>query len=197
MKMRSALPMKVAKYGYIFVSVCFCLVGIRILLMPTPEIATIGMIFGIAMLTFGIIKLVGYFSRDLFRLAFQDDLQFGILLIILGLITLAKRENIVSFLCVAYGISMIADGLFRAKTALEAKRFGIHSWWLTMALSILTGLIGIMILAWPQTAVAMAQTLLGLSLILEGGLSLSVAISMVKIIDHQKPDVIDAEYYEV
>lgn len=197
MKMRSALPMKVAKYGYIFVSVCFCLVGIRILLMPTLEIATIGLIFGIAMLTFGIIKLIGYFSRDLFRLAFQDDLQFGILLIILGLITLAKRENIVSFLCVAYGISMIADGLFRAKTALEAKRFGIHSWWLTMALSILTGLIGIMILAWPQTAVAMAQTLLGLSLILEGGLSLSVAISMVKIIDHQKPDVIDAEYYEV
>lgn len=64
-------------------------------------------------------------------------------------------------------------------------------------LSILTGLIGIMVIAWPQTAIAMAQTLLGLSLVIEGGLSLSVAISMVKIIDHQKPDVIDAEFYEV
>lgn len=197
MKMRSAVPMKVAKYGYILVSIVFCLVGIRILLIPTPEMATIGLFFGIAMLAFGIIKLIGYFSRDLFRLAFQDDLQFGILLIILGLITLAKRENIASFLCVAYGISMVTDGLFRAKTALEAKRFGIHSWWLTMVLSILNGSIGVLVIAWPQTAITMAQALLGVSLILEGGLSLSVAVSMVKIIDHQKPDVIDAEYYEV
>ncbi len=197
MKMRSALPMKVAKYGYILISVIFCVAGIRILVMPTPQIATVGLFFGLAMLAFGTIKLVGYFSRDLFRLAFRDDLQFGILLIVLGLVTLVKRENIVSFLCVAYGISMVVDGLFRAKTALEAKRFGIRSWWLTMALSILTGLLGITILAWPQTAITMAQALLGVSLIVEGGLSLSVAVSMVKIIDHQKPDVIDAEYYEI
>lgn len=197
MKHRSVLPMQVAKYGYIFISVIFCLAGIRILCVPTPQIAIVGLFFGIAMLVFGVIKLVGYFSRDLFRLAFQDDLQFGILLIILGLITLAKRENVIAFLCVAYGISMIADGLFRAKTALEAKRFGIHSWWITMAFSILNGLIGIVIIVWPQTAVAMAQTLLGLSLIIEGCLSLSVAISMVKIIDHQKPDVPDAEFYEI
>lgn len=197
MKMRSSLPMKVAKYGYILISIAFFLAGIQIILLPPPKIATVGLFFGIAMLAFGIIKLIGYFSRDLFRLAFQDDLQFGILLIILGLITLAKRENIASFLCIAYGISVIADGLFRGKAALEAKRFGIRSWWVTMLLSVLTGLIGILIIAWPQTAITMAKTLLGLSLIAEGGLSLSVAISMVKIIDHQKPDVIDMEFFEI
>lgn len=196
MKHRSVLPMQVAKYGYILISIVFCLAGIRILFAPTPQIATIGLFFGIAMLVFGVIKLIGYFSRDLFRLAFQNDLQFGILLIILGSITLVKRENAVAFLCAAYGISMVAEGLFRAKTAMEAQRFGIHSWWLTMSLSVLNGLIGILIIAWPQTAIAVAQTLLGVSLIVEGSLSLSVAISMVKIIDHQKPDVIDAEYYK-
>lgn len=197
MKMRSPLPMKVAKYGYILISIAFFLAGIQIILLPTPKIATVGLFFGIAMLAFGIIKLIGYFSRDLFRLAFQDDLQFGILLIILGLITLAKRENIASFLCIAYGISVTADGLFRGKTALEARRFGIRSWWVTMLLSVLTGLIGILIIAWPQTAIAMAQTLLGLSLMVEGGLSLSVAISMVKIIDHQKPDGVDGVIFDV
>lgn len=194
MKHRSVFPMQVAKYGYILISAAFCVAGIGTLFAPTPKTATIGLFFGIAMLVFGVIKLIGYFSRDLFRLAFQNDLQFGILLVILGVITLVTRENIVSFLCVAYGISMVADGLFRAKTALEAKNFGIRSWWLTMLLSVLTGIVGILIIVCPQTAIAMAQTLLGLSLLIEGGLSLSVAIGMVKIIDHQKPDVIDVEF---
>lgn len=196
MKHRSVLPMQVAKYGYIFMSAVFCLAGLCILFAPTPRAADIGLFLGIAMLLFGAVKLVGYFSRDLFRLAFQDDLQFGILLIILGGITLSKRENAVNFLCVAYGICTVADGLFRAKTALEAKRFGIRSWYVTMALSVLTGLMGIVIIAWPQTALTMAQMLLGLSMVLEGGLSLSVAITMVKIINHQRPDIVDVEYEE-
>lgn len=196
MKMRSAVPMKVAKFGYITISIAFCLMGIWILWIPEPPVASVGFFLGIVMIVFGIIKLVGYFSRDLFRLAFQNDLQFGLLLIILGFITLAKREDVVSFLCIAYGISMVTDGLFRGKTALEAKRFGIRSWWITMILSGLTGLIGIAVIAWPPTAITMAKTLLGLSLILEGGLSLSVSISMVKIIKHQRPDIIDAEYLE-
>lgn len=197
MKHRSVLPMQVAKYGYIFMSAVFCLVGLRILFAPIPRADTIGLFLGIAMLLFGVVKLVGYFSRDLFRLAFQNDLQFGILLIILGGITVSKRENAVNFLCIAYGICTVADGLFRAGTALEAKRFGIHSWFITLGLSILTGLMGVVIIAWPQTAIAMAQMLLGVSLVLEGGLSLSVAVTMVKIIDHQRPDVIDAEFYEI
>lgn len=197
MKHRSVRPMQVAKYGYILMSIVLCLAGLLILFAPTPQAEADGLFFGIAMLLFGAVKLVGYFSRDLFRLAFQNDLQFGILLIILGGITLFKRENVVTFLCIAYGISTVTDGLFRAKTALEARRFGIHSWWLTMSLSVLTGLMGIVIIAWPQTAIAVAQMLLGASLVLEGGLSLSVAVSMVKIIDYQQPDVIDAAFYEV
>lgn len=196
MKHRAVLPMQVAKYGYIFISAVFCLAGVLILFAPAPQPDAVGLFFGIALLAFGVIKLVGYFSRDLFRLAFQNDLQFGILLMILGAVTLARRENVVDFICTAYGISMVADGLFRVRTSLEAKRFGIHSWWLTMSLSILNGIMGILIIAWPQTAIVIAQMLLGFCLIVEGGLNLSVAISMVKIIDHQKPDVIDAEFYE-
>ncbi len=197
MKLRSVLPMKVAKYGYIATSVIFCIAGFLIALIPTLSVSTIRMFFGIMMLIFGIVKLIGYFSKDLFRLAFQYDLQFGILLCILGMITLVKHRDTVEFICIAYGVSMIADCLFKWKTAFEAKSFGIRQWWMTLVLTITAGIVGVLVILSSVVAIQKVNILLGVSLLAEGALSLSVAISMVKIIDHQQPDVVDAELCEM
>lgn len=197
MKLHSVVPMKVAKYGYIAISIVFCLAGVTLLALPEPPVTAIGLFFGVSLLVFGVIKLIGYFSKDLFRLAFQYDLQFGILLMTLGIITLLRPAAAVEFICIAYGLCMIADGLFKGKTALEAKRFGIRRWWLTMLLAALAALAGLLVLLSPVLLLRAVNVLLGLSLLVEGVLNLSVAISMVKIIDHQRPDAIDVDYYEV
>ena len=65
MKLRSVTPMKIAKYGYIAISAIFTLAGLAMIFYPTPSQSCIGLFFGIAILVFGIIKLVGYWSRDL------------------------------------------------------------------------------------------------------------------------------------
>lgn len=197
MKLRSATMMRIAKYSYIVISAVFCLAGLLIVLLPAPSASAVGVFLGVAMLVFGIIKLIGYFSKDLFRLAFEYDLQFGILLSLLGIMTLIRRENVVEFICIAYGVCMIADCLFKSKTAFEARRFGIRQWWLTLLCAVTAGIAGVMVAVSPAFAIGLVKLLLGISLMAEGILGLSVAISMVKIIDHQKPDVIDVEYYEV
>ena len=196
MKLRSVFPMKIAKFGYIIVSAIFCIVGIAMIMLPAPSAKAIGIFCGIAMLVFGIIKLVGYYSKDLFRLAFQYDFQFGILLIILGLLTLFRPGNIMNFISISFGVCMIADSLFKAKIAFDAKQFGVNEWWLTLALSILTGLAGLLLAFRPSEVVSVIMTLLGVSLLTEGILNLSVAISLVKIVNNQMPDAIDVEYYE-
>lgn len=58
MKLRSVLPMKIAKYGYIIISAVFCVVGILMILLPAPSVKAIGVFFGAAMLVFGAVKLV-------------------------------------------------------------------------------------------------------------------------------------------
>ena len=196
MKLRSVTPMKIAKYGYIAISAIFTLAGLVMVFYPTPSQSFIGIFFGIAILAFGIIKLVGYWSRDLFRLAFQYDLQFGVLLCVLGIITLIRHRDAVAFLCVAYGICIMADSLFKIRTALDAKAFGIRQWWVTLVLAGLTALIGLLITLCPVTAARVVTVLLGISFVSEGLLSLGVAISMVKIVDNQQPDVIVSDDYE-
>ncbi len=193
MKMRSVVPMRIAKYGYIVICAVYCLAGLLMMLLPAPTVHVIAIFFGIAMLVFGIVKLVGYFSKDLFRLAFQFDLEFGILLIALGVITLIKPGNVMSFICTALGVCTIADSLFKTKIAFDAKRFGIRQWFLTLGLAVLTGAVGLVLTLHPSEALQAMCVLLGVSLFAEGLLNLSVAITFVKIIRHQKPDVLDAE----
>lgn len=197
MKTRSVVPMKVAKYGYIAISIIFCLVGIALIAFPAPSARTIAVFFGVAMIVFGAVRLVGYFSRDLFRLAFQYDLQFGILLIIMGAITLIKPDDMMNFLCISMGICILVDCLFKTRIAMDAKRFGIRQWWLTMGMAVITGIIGLLLAFRPSEALNVIVTLLGVSLLSEGILNLSVAVSLVKIVNHQKPDVIDAEFYDL
>lgn len=197
MNMRSVLPMRIAKCGYILVSIIFCVVGVAMILFPAPLVTVIGNFFGISMIAFGCVKLVGYFSKDLFRLAFQYDLEFGILLLILGVITLIKPGNVMNFICISLGICILTDSLFKVKIAFEARGFGVKAWWLTLALSILAGIAGLLLVFRPTEAMQAMMILLGISLLAEGILNLSVAISLVKIVKNQMPDVVEADYYEI
>ena len=199
MKPRSVIPMQVAKFGTIALSAVFCAVGLLMIAVPEKMLPAWVDFFGVAMMIFGVIKLVGYFSKDLYRLAFQYDLPFGILMIALGFITTVKSDSVLYFLCIALGISILADGLFKMQIAIDAKRFGIGAWWLIVVLAAAAGAIGLLLVFRPAESLRVMTILLGASLLADGILNMCVAISTVKIIRHQMPDdigmldVIDAE----
>lgn len=195
--MRSVAPMKTAKIGYIVMSVLFCVLGVVLLFTPGVSALWIGRLLGIGLILFGAIKLVGYFSRDLFRLAFQYDLAFGLLLMVLGIVTLSHPGDALSFLCVMFGIPVLADGLFKIQIAMDSRQFGIRNWWLVLVLAALTCVVGVVLVFRPMTGVRALTALMGLSLLCDGVLNLSVALCTVKIVDYQRPDVIETDDYEI
>ena len=197
MKMRSVTPMKTAKIGYIMMSVLLCLVGILFMVCPDLSVKVIGRALGIMMIIFGFVKLVGYFSKDLFRLAFQYDLQFGILLIALGITVLVKAQNVMNFIFIALGIAILSDGLFKVQIAMDARRFGINAWWLILLLAVLTGFVGLLLAFRPVESARILTILLGISLLAEGILNLFVVVSTVKIVGHQRPDTLESEYQDI
>lgn len=195
--MRSVTPMRAAKVGYIVMSALFCVLSAVLLIWPDVSVRWIGRLLGIGMLIFGAVKLVGYFSRDLFRLAFQYDLAFGLLLMALGTVTLCHPGDAMSFLCVMFGIPVLADGLFKIQIALDSHRFGIRTWWLVMVLAALTCVIGVLLVFRPWDGAQVLTMLTGISLLLDGILNLSVALCTVKIVRHQQPDSIENGKFEI
>ncbi len=197
MKTRCTIPMWVAKTGYIVMSLVFCAAGIACIANPGLSAAVIGRVLGAAMILFGAVKLVGYCSRDLYRLAFQYDLGFGLLLIALGALVLLRPAGVLDFLFTALGIAVLTDGLYKVQIAVDAKRFGIPTWWLTLALAVAAGLIGLVLVFRPWDSARLLIILLGAALLAEGILNLCVAVCTVKIVNHQQPDVIEVTSYEV
>ena len=197
MENRSVTPMRIAKTGYIVMSAVFCAAGVLFIVLPEQAAVAAGRMLGAAMIVFGAVKLVGDFSRDLFRLAFQYDLEFGILLLALGAAVLLRPKGTLELLFAALGLAVLADGLFKVRIALDARRFGIRSWWLILALAAAACLAGGLLALRPWESARLLTELLGVSLLAEGGLNLCVALSTVKIVRNQRPDVIEADFREI
>ena len=189
--------MWVAKAGYIVMSLVFCAAGVACIVNPGLSAAVIGRVLGVAMILFGAVKLVGYCSRDLYRLAFQYDLGFGLLLIALGVLVLLRPAEVRDFLLTALGIAVLTDGLYKVQIAVDAKRFGVSAWWLTLVLAVAAGTVGLALVFRPWDSARLLTILLGAARVAEGILNLCVAISTVKIVNHQRPDVIEVTSYEV
>lgn len=185
MKHRAVLPMQIAKYGTILISVFYFVLALKLLLNSSASITAIGSVLGGSFLVLGTVKLIGYFSKDLFRLAFQYDLLCGIFLVVLGLLILLKYPLQSQMLRLGYGISRIIDCLCKFKTTLDAKRFGINQWRIILILTVLSGLSGVALLISYRIE---NDFLFSAALFLEGILNVGVMLTMVKIIHHQQPD---------
>lgn len=194
--MRSTIPMRVAKIGNLILYAALCVFGA--MLIQDPEIASVFIIrvTGLAMVIFGVFKIVGYLSKDLFRLAFQYDLAVGSQLIVVGVLVSLWPEDLANFFCVLMGLTILADGLFKIQIALDARQFGIHAWGLILALAIFAGIFGGILLFRPTQSVRILTILLGIALLADGILGFITVLTSVKIVRWQKPDVIDVDYRE-
>ncbi len=193
MKNVSVVPMRIAKNGYIVLSALFIAFGIIFAAWSELPDSVIRFAGGTALVIFGAVKLVGYFSKDLYRLAFQYDLQFGILLIVLGAIVIVKSTNIMTFMCIALGIVILLDALFRIRVAFDAKHFGIGLWWGIFGLAIITGAAGLLLAFRPLEISEAIRVYFSIALIASGVLNLFVVLTTVKIIRNQKSDTVDQE----
>lgn len=189
--------LRVAKLGYIIISIALCVLGVILITVPDFSAALLCSIGGIIMILFGGVKILGYCSKDLYRLAFQHDLACGILLIALGAVMIFRTNPMITILCMILGIYVLADGLLKIQIAIDSKAFGIRKWWLILAIAILTGIAGFLLIFRPSESTRMIMTLFGITLLAEGILNLITILTAVKIIRHHFPRVDDADYYEV
>lgn len=177
----SVAQIKAAKIGYIIISILFSAIGIFMIIHPFASVLVLCYLIGTLLIAFGMIKMIGYSSKDLYRLAFQYDLAFGILDITLGLIICFFPLDALSLLYITIGILILADGLFRIQLAIDAKSFGIRSWWLILSIAIITSVFGSLLIIRPTRSASILMVVFGITLLSEGILNLCVSISAIKI----------------
>ena len=178
-----------AKSGYIIVSVLLCMLGAALIADPTFSVLLLCRISGLLLALFGAIRIVGYVSKDLYRLAFQYDLAFGILLIALGALMMLRTDKMANVLFSILGIYVLADALLKVQIAIDAKTFGIDSWWLILAAAVVAGVAGFLLVLRPSESAGAVMISLGAALLAEGALNFITILAAVKIVRRRGPDV--------
>lgn len=183
---------KAAKSGYIVISSLLCVLGILLIIFPRISSVLLCIVIGVFLTAYGIFKLVGYFSKDLFRLAFQFDLAYGIFTLVFGLLMLIFPSRFAPVMYFAVGLIVFSDGLFKIQISIDSKVFGIKQWWLIAMTAVIACSLGLLLIIDPFTGANALMVMLGVSLMADGLLNLIVMAYAVKIIKKSAP--IDVDY---
>lgn len=174
--------LKIVKNAYTILTVCLIAVGIALLLRPQMALSVMCKVLGVYLIIYGIVKLYGYFAKDIFQLAFQFDLGLGIVSLIIGIVMLFKTEHILEILAILMGVFMLVDAALKVQTAMEAKKFGLDKWVLILIMAFIVAFVGILLLIMPFQTTGLIVRIIGLSMCLDGILNLLVVRSTVETI---------------
>ncbi len=183
--MISNKKLRTAKYGYIVISILISAFGITLIAFPKFSVSLLCWIGGVLLILFGLVKIIGYISKDPYRLAFQFDLAFGIFVMALGAVLILRTDELLHIISILFGIGIFADALLKVQIAIDSKNFGIDKWWIILSIAIITGIVGFLLIFRPYASVKLIMILLGISLLSEGILNLITVLSVVKIIENR------------
>jgi len=172
---------RAAKVGYMASSLAGMLMGFVLLLRPEWPAAPVCRAAGGVILLTGAAKLFGYFTDDLYRLAFQYGLALGSLTLLLGACLTAAPGVFSGYLAVIAGIYVIVNALFTVQTSVEAGRFGLKGWRLLLAGAMLSGLAGLLALVLPPEGAGNAARLVGAAFAADGLQNLLVAALTIRV----------------
>jgi uncharacterized membrane protein HdeD (DUF308 family) len=172
-EMMNLKQLRFARLGYILISILFYIAGLYCILSHRLGSVESAIISGIILIVYGIIKIIGYVSKDIYSLAFQYDFACGTLLIVLGIIVLFVYARFFEYLSPGLGVLILLDSLLSIQTSIDAQKFGIRQWHVILAASLVAGTFGVI-----QIVIGSHLTA-GLALLAEGFLRMCVVLYTV------------------
>lgn len=159
---------RMARDGYILISTIFYIAGILYMFLRSVSPLAICICSGMILILYGIVKIIGYCSGDLYDLAFQYDLACGVFLIVVGMIVLGCNLRIWQYLSPALGLLILLDAVLKIQTSKDARKFGLKTWNWILTVSIVAAIFGVLIIVRPFTGTRTSHVIAGCGLLAEG-----------------------------
>lgn len=119
-----------AKVTHLATSMIMLLCGIALFVIEKHEIDIKFYLIGVANILIGGAGIFGYFSNDIYRLAFQSDFALGVFNVVFGVMVIADPIKVAELLPLAVAVISLLDGCNKAQMAIEGYKFGMSKWFL-------------------------------------------------------------------
>ena len=130
----------------ILVSIIFGVIGVFMIVKTDLAIKIMSYVLGGIFIAMGVIKCVDYFISKGKYDFYNYDLVYGIIAIVLGLVTIFCSGLIESMFRIMIAIWIIYSGLVRLSLSLKLRAAQISMWGVSLALSILMIIGGILMI---------------------------------------------------
>ena len=138
--------LKKSGWSDILVSIVFAIIGIFMIVKTDAALKIISYILGGMFIVIGIIKSIDYFASKGKYDFYNYDLIYGIIAIIIGLVTIFCSGLIESMLRIMISLWIIYSGLVRLSFSLKLRTAQINMWSVSLILSIIMIIGGIYML---------------------------------------------------
>ena len=141
--------LKKAGWTSILTSLVLAIIGIVMIYNPQTTMQFISTILGIFFIIMGIIKLINYFVTKGNSSLFTNDIAWGIISIIIGLVVIVYSSTIENIFRIMIGIWIIYSGFTRLNLSFKLKSVSQKVWAFVLILSVLMIIGGLYVTFYP------------------------------------------------
>ncbi len=142
-------------WSNILVSLIFAILGIILIAQPDAAVKVVTTTLGLSFIIVGAIKIVEYFSTKVDNDLVNYDLIYGIIAVVIGLITMIYSNAVEFMFRIMLGIWIMYSGAIRLSLAIKLKKINSPAWGYAFAIAIIIILGGI-IVTFAKDAVVVA-----------------------------------------
>ena len=151
------------QYSYLC-SILMLVLSIFLIIKPLQSISTIITIFAVILIIEGILNLLSYFKLEKEYRVMSFSVVMGITNILLGIMGIILSDTLISFFPIIISIWIILKSIVNFQISLNLKSINASSWLFTMITSVITFILGIIILINPFQSAALAIRIIGIVL---------------------------------
>ena len=158
---------KKAKWGYLFLSALYIVLGIILIIYPAQTINVICKIIGVTAVAAGIYTTVRFFLRSATTFTATAGLITGIICLVCGILLISNPYFIKSIFPFVIGIMIIIDSAFKLSASLELRGTSAGAWYGMFFLALLGLIFGFVVVFNARAAADLITRIIGVSLIVD------------------------------
>lgn len=141
----------------IIASIIFTIIGLCLIIFPDVSLNIMTYVIGGLFLIFGIYL----FTINYNSLILTDMIFFGVMMVLLGVILIVYPKLIAQLIPIVLGIWFITDSIVKIRISLSLKDYDDTPWVLTLVLSIISMLCGVVFILHPLASSEVITTFIG------------------------------------
>lgn len=152
-------------YGNILLNVIFSIAGLFLIIKPGLSVELISVMVGLIIIMSSLISIIKFISDSTKKKFYKYEIILGILGLVLGILIVFNPLKIFNIFIMGLGIWLIIKGLLKLWYGMYLKKFKEEIWSLTLAIGIISTILGITLIINPFSGVMVFTTVLGIFII--------------------------------